>query len=330
MIRFSIIIPAYNAARTLVPLLDALLPQTTEDTEVIVVDDCSTDGTEEIIRTYDGVHYVGQSARQGPAAARNRGAGSAMGEWLVFTDADTCYLPDTLQNIRSVVAACDGDAFVGTYAGRPANAGFMPRYKALWEQVTIDERLLARGGEYIPYNTWAPRPGLVKKSVFEAVGGFNERFRGADLEDMEFGYRVVAAGYKIYFAPRIRIVHNYPATFWKEIRPFARRCRRWGGLQTPGGFDAAGEGSPWQAAAHLAGFGAFWLILLIPLVPMVSGMVLLLFCFYGYLNRVFLARAFAEEGFMFAVRAAVVCWVHTVVMGFSAGLGILQRLGVTG
>ena len=277
------------------------------DTEIIVVDDCSTDGTEDLVKKYETVRYVRQVSQGGPAAARNRGAGLATGQWLVFTDADTCYLPDTMVNIRSAVAECDGDAFVGTYAGRPANAGFMPRYKALWEQVTIDERLLARGGNYVAYNTWAPRPGLVKKSVFEAVDGFNERFRGADLEDMEFGYRVVAAGYRIFFAPKISILHNYPATFWKEIRPFARRCRLWVGLKKPGGFDAAGEGSPWQAAAHMAGFAAFWLIFLVPVTSVALWAAILFFLFYAYVNLRFIMLTFQEEGVLFELRAVVVC-----------------------
>lgn len=324
---FSIVIPCYNSVRTLAILLDSIISQTGQDTEIIVVDDCSSDKTEEIVKKYSTVLYVRQSKRGGPAAARNRGAGLATGEWLVFTDADTCYLADTMVNIRLTVAESEGDAFVGTYAGKPANAGFMPRYKALWEQVTIDERLLARGGDYIPYNTWAPRPGLVKKSVFEAVGGFNERFRGADLEDMEFGYRVVADGYKIYFAPKIKILHNYPSTFWKEIRPFARRCRLWVGLKKPGGFDAAGEGSPWQAAAHIAGFASFWLIFLAVFTSAALWGAAFLILFYVYVNRGFIARAFREEGLLFALRAALICWIHTVVMGCSAGVGILQRLG---
>lgn len=327
MLRFSIIIPTYNSERTLAPLLESLLPQTEEDTEIIVVDDNSLDATADVVKMHKQVRYVKQAERQGPAAARNRGAELACGEWLIFTDADTRYLPDTMENIRTAVKESEGDAFVGTYAGRPANAGFMPRYKALWELVTIDERLLAKGGDYIPYNTWAPRPGLVRKAVYEVVGGFNEQFRGADLEDMEFGYRVAASGYKIYFAPRIKILHNYPATFWKEIKPFARRCRLWVGLEKPGGFDAAGEGSPLQAAAHMAGFGAFWLLFLVPLVPAAALCSVLLFCFYVWVNRPFLRRAFTEEGPLFAARSLVVCWIHTLVMGCAAGVGLLAKWG---
>ncbi len=327
MPRFSVIIPTYNAAATLGPLLQSLAPQTGEDTEIIVVDDASTDATPAVVAAHGRIQYVRQAERRGPAAARNRGAALAAGEWLVFTDADTCCLADTMERIRETVSACEGDAFVGTYAGRPANKGFMPRYKALWELVTVDERLLARGGDYVPYTTWAPRPGLVKKSVFEAVGGFNERFRGADLEDMEFGYRMVAAGYRIFFVPGIRILHNYPATFWQEIRPFARRCRLWVGLKKPDKFDLAGDGSPWQAVSHMAGFGAFWLLFLIPFLPASAVLEVPLFLVFVGVNRAFIARAFCEEGFLFAARALPVCWIHTIVMGCAAGLGMLERLG---
>ena len=326
MPRFSIIIPTYNSAATLVPLLEAITAQSNENVEVIVVDDAST---ETLLKSFPGT-YVRQDRRGGPAAARNRGASLAQGEWLVFTDADTLFLEDTMANIAATVDHGDGDAFVGTYAGIPANAGFMPRYKGLWELVTIDEALLARGGDYIPYNTWAPRPGLVRKDAFEAVGGFNERFTGADLEDMEFGYRLVEAGYRIFFAPAIKIRHHYPATFWKEIRPFARRCMLWMGLKKPGGFDAAGEGSRRQALAHLSGFGVFWVLLFSLLFPPFLVLALLLAGYYLWSYRRFVDLAFREEGPWFALRAFVVCWIHTVVMGFSAGLGLMKRFMARG
>ncbi len=326
MPKFSIIIPTYNALSTLGPLLKSLTEQKRDDFEIIVVDDASSDGSRKLVDTFRDVQYVRQEHRSGPAAARNRGASIARGEWLVFTDADTCFLPDTLDTIVQVVSECDGDAFVGTYAGRPANDGFMPRYKALWEQVTIDERLLKRGGNYIPYNTWAPRPGLAKKTVFEEVGGFNEKFRGADLEDMEFGYRLTAAGYKIFFAPAIKIKHNYPATLCKEIRPFARRCNLWMQMDKQGGFDSAGEGSPQQAVAHLAGFAAFCSLVLVPFRPALSLLPLCLLCLYAWMNRNFIVRAFQEEGPLFAARCLATCWVHTIVMGIAAGTGLCLRL----
>ena len=47
----------------------------------------------------------------------------------------------------------------------------------------------------------APRPGAIRRSVFEAVGGFDTRFPGADLEDMDLGYRIIKARHPIFLAP---------------------------------------------------------------------------------------------------------------------------------
>ncbi|NLN92988.1 MAG: glycosyltransferase [Candidatus Hydrogenedens sp.] len=322
---YSIIIPTYNSVGTLLPLLESLEEQRTENTEVIVVDDGSTDGTEEALQSFN-LRYFKQAKRGGPAAARNRGAREALGEWFVFTDADTCYNDDTLEKIIQAIKESDGDAFVGTYAGHPANPGFMPRYKALWELITIDEQLLARGGSYIPYNAWAPRPGIVRRDAFEAVGGFSETFTGADLEDVEFGYRLIKEGFKIYFCPAIKIKHHYPATFWKEIRPFARRCRLWMTLERPKGFDAAGEGSLRQATIHMAGFSAAALLVPSLLFPVFLLPAALLMLYYFFGNSPFLYRAWKEEGAVFTLRAALCRWSHTLVMGVFAGLGLVQRI----
>ncbi|MCK5861519.1 MAG: glycosyltransferase family 2 protein [Candidatus Hydrogenedentes bacterium] len=322
MPRYSIIIPTYNAAKTLVPLLDILAQQSFTDFETIVVDDNSEDDTKQIASRYS-LLYLKQEERSGPAAARNKGAACAKGEWLIFTDADTLFSTDTMEIIDTAVSMCDGDAFVGTYTGQPANSGFMPRYKALWEQVCIDDVLMRKGENYIPYNTWAPRPGLVKKKVFDAVAGFDESFRGADLEDIEFGYRLVSHGYRIFFAPSIHIKHNYPATFYKELYSFARRCSIYMCLKrTHRGFDMAGEGAPVRILAHFFGFAAFGSGLLVPFHISFLAIFSLCMVVFMSLNGRFLLHAFYEESLSFSFKAFIVCWIHTVVMGFSAAHGL--------
>jgi glycosyltransferase involved in cell wall biosynthesis len=82
----SIIIPAYNAERTLGECLDGCLAQGYPNTEVIVVDDGSTDGTERVARARN-VGYIRQE-NGGPAKARNTGAREAEGEIIAFTDSD--------------------------------------------------------------------------------------------------------------------------------------------------------------------------------------------------------------------------------------------------
>ncbi len=84
----SVIIPTYQHASTLSRCLESVFKQTFKDVEVIVVDDGSTDGTEEVIKPYlDRIQYIKQ-ANQGAPAARNRGFDASKGEEVIFCDAD--------------------------------------------------------------------------------------------------------------------------------------------------------------------------------------------------------------------------------------------------
>ena len=86
--KVSVIVPAYNAQKTIGQCIDALLAQTypRESYEVIVVDDGSTDGTADVVKAYP-VKYLYQR-NQGPATARNIGVREAQGEIILFTDSD--------------------------------------------------------------------------------------------------------------------------------------------------------------------------------------------------------------------------------------------------
>lgn len=322
---YSVIVPAYNAAETLERLLVSLETQTFRDIEVIVVDDASTDGTERVVQGRP-VRYERLQQNMGPATARNRGAALAQGEWLVFTDADTEFLPDTMECLDRVLRGSGADALVGSYSHVPANSGFVPRYKALWEYAVIDLGVKTDKRGLARISTWAPRPGVVRREAFENVGGFDTRFRGADLEDMELGYRLAAAGYRIYAAPALRIRHHYPATIMKELRPFARRAALWMSMMRSRlNFDTTGEGSPRQALAHLAGFTALgalaFSLVFRPALILFAGLMTL----YCALNARFLRLAWREMGMVFTIQAFLYCWLHTLVLGFAAGYGLLFR-----
>jgi len=323
--QYTIIVPTYNAAPTLKPLLDSILAQERGGWEVVVVDDGSTDDTAEVVAAVPGVRYEAMAANGGPAAARNLGAALSDAPWLVFTDADTEWYPDTLPQLDAVLAAHpEVDAVVGSYAGRQANPGFVPRWKALWEYALFDMRYQAHADGIVPLNTWAPRPGAVRRAAFEAVGGFDTGFKGADLEDMEFGYRLHEAGYRIVAAPAVACRHHYPATARKELKAFARRAALWMGMmRRRKRFDAAGEGSPLQAVGHLAGFGAFILLPTVILWPWAVVVVAAAFAVYAAAHGAFLRLALREEGPAFAAAALGYAWLHTIVLGFAAGYGLL-------
>jgi GT2 family glycosyltransferase len=96
MPRFSIVIPAYNAAAFIARAIDSALAQTWPAHEIIIVDDGSTDATADVIGQYgDQVRYLRQD-NAGVSAARNAGAQAASGDWLAFLDADDWYYPDRL------------------------------------------------------------------------------------------------------------------------------------------------------------------------------------------------------------------------------------------
>ncbi len=97
MPKVSVIIPAYNAAKHIRTTLNSVLDQTCRDFEVIVVDDGSTDGTVEILKTYsDRVLWTVQK-HQGQAYAINRGIRMAKGEYLAYLDADDLIMPAKLE-----------------------------------------------------------------------------------------------------------------------------------------------------------------------------------------------------------------------------------------
>ncbi len=101
----SVIIPTYQHAKTIGPCLDAVFAQTLPPGEVIVVNDGSTDGTEETLKPYlSRIKLVTQENR-GSNFARNRGLGEAKGEFVVFCDADVRMRPDMLEKLSQALGA---------------------------------------------------------------------------------------------------------------------------------------------------------------------------------------------------------------------------------
>ncbi len=101
----SVVIPAYNASATICAALDSVCSQTVLPSEVIVVDDVSSDETSSVVRQYiadrEGaaplVGLIEQKTNGGPAAARNAGIEASHGEWIAFLDGDDCWLPHRLE-----------------------------------------------------------------------------------------------------------------------------------------------------------------------------------------------------------------------------------------
>lgn len=115
----SVIIPAYNAARYLPAALDSILQQSFTDFEVIVIDDCSTDDTAEIIRSYASrdarIRTFFNENNLGIAGNRNKGVSYANGTYIVWQDADDISLPDRIKHQYELMECNPDVGIVGGY-----------------------------------------------------------------------------------------------------------------------------------------------------------------------------------------------------------------------
>lgn len=95
----SIIIPAYNRAHTIRRSIESVLDQTYQDIEIIVVDDCSTDNTKDIVLGMKNprIRYDCLKKNSGACVARNRGIELAQGDFIAFQDSDDVWMPNKLQ-----------------------------------------------------------------------------------------------------------------------------------------------------------------------------------------------------------------------------------------
>jgi len=98
-LRISVVIPTYNRERTIKRCLESVFKQTFPPYEVVVIDDCSTDNTAEIVKTFfdERLRFIRMPKNRGAQAARNLGIVEAKGEWIAFQDSDDVWLPDKLR-----------------------------------------------------------------------------------------------------------------------------------------------------------------------------------------------------------------------------------------
>ena len=193
MTAVSVVIPAYNAERTLAGVLEALAGEAVR--EVIVADDGSSDATGAIARAGGG--RVVELPRSGRARARNRGAAEAEGDLLAFLDADCVPEPGW----AAALERCLGRAPVIGGAIRIQTGGAptaVERFDALWR--FKQERAVREGG-------WSAGANLaIRRDAFERLGGFDERYSAGD--DVDLCMRARQGGLAIGWCEDAQVVHR--------------------------------------------------------------------------------------------------------------------------
>ena len=208
----SIIVPVYNSRRELAQCLSALKAFPGCDSEIIVVDDASTDDTA-VVAAGMGVHPLRLTTNSGPAAARNHGARHARGHILFFVDADVVLAPASLDRVeRTFREQPDLAAVFGSYDAKPEAPGIISQYRNLLHH------FVHQNGKREASTFWAGC-GAIRRSIFEKLGGFDEkRFRKPSIEDIELGYRLRRAGYRILLDKSLQATHLKKWTLRSVIR----------------------------------------------------------------------------------------------------------------
>ncbi|HEY1827280.1 MAG TPA: glycosyltransferase, partial [Acidimicrobiales bacterium] len=198
----AVVIPTYNRSARILPLLESLAAQTLppQSFEVIVVDDCSTDDTHEVVEKAAAnlpyrLRVLRTPRNHGPAAARNLGWQSATAPFVAFTDDD-----------------CDPSAqwlSAGLRALRSAEApGVVQGSTHIPEGTPVDQLLDWNVHRYVAGPTpWYEGCNLFfRHDVLAQTGGFDEDIRYYG-EDCAAGWRVTEAGYRRAFEPDAAVTH---------------------------------------------------------------------------------------------------------------------------
>ncbi len=224
--KVSVIVPAKNEEKNIGNCLGHLFKQYYKNMEIIVVDDRSTDRTPHLLENFKKLSLVPfrivtieklPPGWTGKNHAMTAGAKAASGQWLLFTDADTTHEPESVGSALKTAVGKQIDLLT---------LSPVTESRSYWEQTVQPlafgslalsvnsekvndpkSRVVLANGQYI----------LVKKSVYEAVGG-NEAVRSEVVEDVELAKKVKAAGYTLRFLNGTQLYSTRMYSSLKEIK----------------------------------------------------------------------------------------------------------------
>jgi len=203
----SVIIPCYNAERTLLRTLESVRAQTYRPIEIFAVDDASRDGTLHLLREQEaaGVQVIAQPSNSGAAAARNAAIAAAQGEFLAFVDADDEWYPDKLERQLQLIANNPAVTMVGCRCEvlRPDGVR-IPVNPQREPPVGHDAwKTLLHHSYYVPSTLMA------RAAVLRDLGGFDARLRAGE-DDQDVCIRLALAGEVDFVDATLVTMHELP------------------------------------------------------------------------------------------------------------------------
>jgi glycosyltransferase involved in cell wall biosynthesis len=214
---FSVVIPTHNRLEVLAEVIQALEFQDRPPSfEVVVVDDGSTDGTGDWLRsrTFNLPLRVLTQENRGPAAARNTGVAVASGEWVAFLGDDTVPSPGWLATHREAHRTRGDDSHLAVigYTGWHKRMRLTPFLKYINEYGLQFGYALIKDREDVPFNFLYTSNLSLRRDLLLAEP-FDLRFPYAAWEDIELAYRLKKRGLRLVYEPAATVAHDHPTDF---------------------------------------------------------------------------------------------------------------------
>ena len=216
--RMSIVVATRNREEQLRSCLESLIHQdgvSPETYEILVIDNGSTDGTNQAVasirRQFSQVryHYEG---RMGLSIARNAGVRLAQGDIISFGDDDAIssprYVAEVLASFEDPAVACVGGKIVASWPDGAAPAWFVPKYGNVVGQTSFGETARWMKKDEFPFGGNI----AIRREVFQTLGGFNEDLgkRGQNNiwgEEIDLCHRMQEHGYRFFYTPEALVWH---------------------------------------------------------------------------------------------------------------------------
>lgn len=222
-IKFSVIIPCYNASKFINLLVNSIIRCDILPDEIIFVNDCSTDDTLKVLKeiTLNKINkkIVSTDINSGPGEARNLGVQNSSNENLLFLDSDIIITPNLFKTYLNKIEKYN--AFVGIYHFESLNKKFFQEVKSFYYYF-----MLYNESDF-KYSIFSSSCAGIKKSYFNEINGFDKWFgvNKIDYENEDFGKRLSKIT-TIWLIPEMQVYHYFPDNF-KLFKTLFLRTSHW-------------------------------------------------------------------------------------------------------
>jgi glycosyltransferase involved in cell wall biosynthesis len=317
----SVVIPNYNSSATIGDCLESAFSSRYPRFEVIVVDDCSTDNSLDIIGKFP-CRIVRLDRHSGASRARNAGAERSAGDILFFTDADCVLREDTLSEAANSLNVSRNTVVGGTYTQIPFDDGFFSAFQSIFINYSETKRAEP---DYVATHAMA-----VDRRLFVESSGFADAFLPI-LEDVEFSHRLRRSGCKLKINPRMLVRHIFRFTLMKSLRNAFRKSMFWT-IYSLKNRDLLTDSGTASVELKINGAALFSAALVIVLFFLSKKIILLSLLPVILISNLFASRGligsfYRAKGLFFSLAATIYyVTLYPLAAGIGAAVGTLRHL----